>query len=303
MSTAWLNSQFVDEDAPSISLRDTGLLHAAGVFTTMRAASGRVFRLPQHLARLRASCEALFVPLQFSDADLAGAVDEILSRNNLSDARLRLTVTRGQATQDPLHGTHLIPNCFLTATELQPYPAHYYARGLTVMLNDEQKLNPHDMQAGHKTLDYFSRLAALREAVRRGAGEALWFNLDNYLQSASIANVFIVKDKTLITPPTPEELRDPAIADACPYPRSNVLPGITRAAVLDLGSANHVTVQIKALNVNDILQADEVFLTNSIMQIMPVGRIEQHQVSQEIPGPITQMLMSFYQDALVHPIS
>jgi branched-chain amino acid aminotransferase len=299
MSIAWLNARFVDEDSPNISLRDTGLLHAAGVFTTMRANNGRVFRLAQHLARLRASCDALFVPLQFSDADLAGAVDETLTRNNLTDARLRLTVTRGQSQQDPLHGTHLTPNCFLTATELQPYPAHFYAQGLTVMLNDEQKLNPHDHQAGHKTLDYFSRLAALREAVRRGAGEALWFNIHNYLQSASIANVFIVKDKTLLTPPTNEELRDPAIAAACPYPKSNVLPGVTRAAILDLARANNIPNRIQVLNVNNVLEADELFLTNSIMQIMPVGRIEKHKVSDETPGPITQMLITLFQDELV----
>jgi branched-chain amino acid aminotransferase len=297
MSIAWMNANFVDEDSPNISLRDTGLLHAAGVFTTMRASNGRVFRLPQHLQRLRASCEALFVPLQFSDADLAGAVDEVLSRNNLADARLRLTVTRGQSLQDPLHGTHLTPNCFLTATPLQPYPAHFYAQGLTVMLNDEQKLNPYDHQAGHKTLDYFSRLAALREAVRRGAGEALWFNVHNYLQSASIANVFLVKDKTLLTPPTDEELRDPALA-ACPYPKSNVLPGVTRGAILDLARANNIPTRLQALNVTNVLEADEIFLTNSIMQIMPVGRVEKHTVGQSMPGDITQMLISLLQDEL-----
>src|SRR4051812_31830706 len=234
MATAWINGQFVDEDDANVSLRDTGLLHAAGVFTTMRAGGGRVFRLDQHLARLRRSCEALFVPIKCGDAELAGAVDELLERNELTDARLRLTITRGQASNDPLHGTHLAPNCFLTATELQPYPANYYEQGLTVMLNDEQKLNPYDHQAGHKTLDYFSRLAGLREAVRRGAGEALWFNVHNYLQSASVANVFLVRTGALIPPPPQEELRNADVAERTPYPKSNVLPGITRAAVIEL---------------------------------------------------------------------
>ena len=83
MPTAWFNGQMVDEDGAQVSLRDTGLLHAAGVFTTMRARDGRVFRLEHHLRRLRQSCEALFVPLQFSDADLAGAVD----RDGIAAAR------------------------------------------------------------------------------------------------------------------------------------------------------------------------------------------------------------------------
>jgi branched-subunit amino acid aminotransferase/4-amino-4-deoxychorismate lyase len=298
MPTAWLNGNLVDEDSPNISLRDTGLLHAAGVFTTMRASAGRVFRLEQHLQRLRKSCDALFVPLQFSDADLASAVDDVLRQNNLGDARLRLTVTRGQSVQDPLHGTHLTPNCFLTATDLQPYPEQYYQQGLTVMLNDEQKLNPYDMQAGHKTLNYFSRLAALREAVRRGAGEALWFNVHNYLQSASVANVFVVKDGALVTPPTQEDLRDPKIAQACPYPKSNVLTGITRAAVLELAQANAIPTRIEALTVNHVLEADELFLTNSIMQVMPVGRVEQHKVGDGTPGAVTRRVSDLFQAAV-----
>ena len=103
----------------------------------------------------------------------------------------------------------LSPTVFLTAAELEPYPEEYYRRRLTVVLLDEQKLNPYDVQAGHKTLNYFSRLSALREANRRGAGEALWFNVHNYLQSGSISNVFVVKDGVIVTPPTAVELRDP----------------------------------------------------------------------------------------------
>src|SRR3954454_3827445 len=99
MATVWLNGTFVDEDAASVSLRDTGLLHAAGVFTTMRSYGGRVFRLAQHLRRLRDSCEALFIPLQHDDDALTAAVDELLRRNELADGRLRFTVTRGLARQ------------------------------------------------------------------------------------------------------------------------------------------------------------------------------------------------------------
>src|SRR5204862_4428818 len=140
-------------------------------------------------------------------------------------ARLRLTITRGAAKQDPLHGLSLAPNVFLTATALEPYPAEFYARGMTVIVIDENKLNPYDIQAGHKTLNYFSRLAALREANQRGAGEALWFNVHNYLQSGSISNVFIVKNDIMMTPPTQTQLQEPTVRETVPYPKSNVLPG------------------------------------------------------------------------------
>jgi branched-chain amino acid aminotransferase len=287
MASIWLNGSLVDESDAWVSLRDTGLLHGAGVFTTMRTAAGRVFRLGAHLARIRASCEALFIPLKYNDSALSEAVTSLLIANKFGEARIRLTVTRGNAVQDPLHGLRVEPNVFITAAELEEYPAEFYERGLTVMLLDEQKLNPYDLQAGHKTLNYLSRLAALREANRRGAGEALWFNVHNYLESGSISNVFVVKDGKLLTPPTRTELHDPALRDALPYARSAVLPGITRAAVLELARAAGMDVGLTAINVTTLLEADEVFLTNSIMRIMPVCRVERSAVGNEKPGPIT----------------
>lgn len=290
MPSIWLNGNFIDESEAAVSLRDTGLLHAAGVFTTMRSYGGRVFRLERHLARLRASCEALFIPLIHKDDALTPVVQELLQHNALSDARLRLTVTRGQAIHDPVHGLRLEPNVFLTAAALEPYPEEYYQRGMTVIVLDEQKLNPYDLQAGHKTLNYFSRLAALREANRRGGGEALWFNVHNYLQSGSISNVFIVKGGTLITPPTPKEMLEPALRDAMPYPRSAVLPGVTRGAILEIAAALGMKVTLGAIDISALLDADEVFLTNSIMQVMPVCRIERRAIGSEQPGPQTREL-------------
>jgi branched-chain amino acid aminotransferase len=287
----WINGTFIDETEATVSVRDTGLLHAAGVFTTMRADRGRVFRIDQHLQRLRASCEALFIPMLPKDEVLRDAIADLLARNDLTDARLRLTVTRGHAEQDPLHGVRLTPTIFCTAAALEPYPAELYAKGMTVILLDEQKLNPYDVQAGHKTLNYFSRLAALRSANERGAGEALWFNVHNYLQSGSISNVFIVKDGVLVTPPTAVELRDAVVAEITPYPKSNVLPGITRGAVMELAREAKLGVKLAGLTVNDLLEADEVFITNSIMLVMPVCRIERKAIGNDKPGPITRQLM------------
>jgi branched-chain amino acid aminotransferase len=290
MGDVWINGQFADESTASISLRDTGLLHAAGVFTTMRSHGGTVFRLDDHLKRLRNSCEALFIPLQYKDDALRDAATQLLQRNGLGDARLRLTVTRGAATADALVGTSLSLTAFLTAAPLEPYPAEFYAKGLTVILLDEQKLNPYDLQAGHKTLNYFSRLAALREANRRGAGEALWFNVHNYLQSGSISNVFLVKAGVLITPPTKVEMRDETVAASTAYPKSAVLPGITRAAVIELAKAAGIEVRLQSIDVSQLLDADEIFLTNSIMQVMPVCRIERKAIGDDKPGPVTTRL-------------
>jgi branched-chain amino acid aminotransferase len=294
MPTVWINGEFKPDAEAGVSLRDSGLLHGAGLFTTLRAYGGKPFRLAQHLRRLRDSCEALFIPLQHKDEVLAAAVDEVLARNELSDARLRLTVTRGATTQDPLHGIRLDPTTFLTAAPLEAYPREFYERGMTVILLDEQKANPYDMQAGHKTTNYLSRFSALRAATQRQAGEALWFNVHNYLQSGSITNVFLVENGTLVTPPTQAELREPALLAGVPYPRSNVLPGITRGTVMEIARAQGMEVLTPAVDVNRLLAADEVFLTNSIMGVMPVCRIERKAIGEDKPGPISVKLSEGY---------
>ena len=289
MPDVWLNGQFLDESAATISVRDAGLLHAAGVFTTMRGRAGEVVRLVAHLARLRASCDALFVPLVPKDGVLAEAAAELLRRNALPEARLRLTVTRGTTHTDPEQGQYAEPTALLTATPFEPYPPEFYSAGMTVLALDRHKLNPYDPQAGHKTLDYFSRFSALREAARRGAAEALWFNVHNYLQSGSISNIFLVNDGRLLTPPTRAELLDEAVEAATPYPQSNVLPGITRAAVVEAARAAGIDVVLRGLSINDLLSADEAFLTNSIMSVMPIGRVENHAFAS-VPGPVTRTL-------------
>jgi len=290
MSFAWLNGAFIEDAEAVISVRDTGFLHGAGVFTTMRARDGVIVRLDAHLARVRESSEILFVPMIPKDEVIAAAANELLQRNQLRDARMRLTITRGVTHQDPVHGLHAEPTLLLTATPFEPYPREFYDKGMTVIALDQQKLNPYDLQAGHKTLDYFSRFAALREAARRGAGEALWFNVHNYLQSGSISNVFLVKDGALLTPPTQVELREEPVRAKTPYPKSNVLPGTTRHAVLELAAELGAPIVKQGLSINDLLDADEVFLTNSAMDIMPVCHVEKKAIGAGVPGPVTRQL-------------
>lgn len=290
MPFVWLNGELTDESTAAIGVRDTGLLHGAGIFTTMRSFNGRVFRLAQHLKRIRESSQILFIPLTQKDSAIEEAVATLLAKNELADARLRLTVTRGQVTQDPTHGPHLRPNVLLTAAPIEPYPDEFYQKGMTAVLLDEQKLNPYDIQAGHKTLDYFSRLAALREANRRGAGEAFWFNVHNYLQSGSISNVFIVKAGVIRTPPTNEELRDATVRERTAYPKSNVLPGVIRGAIIEFAQAAGIPVELGSIEVSQLLDADEVFITNSIMGVMPICRLERKAIANDQPGPITRQM-------------
>ena len=296
MAFTWLNGEFIDEAEATVGIDDAGLLHAAGVFTTMRGTGGSVERLDAHLKRLRRSCDALFIPVPTDDATIRKVAVELLDRNGLTDARLRLTVTRGSTIRDPLHGEGFRSTIILTAAELAPYPPEFYDKGLTVVLNSDNKLNPYDVQAGHKTLDYLSRFIALRQATKNSAGEALWFNVHNFLQSGSISNVFLVETHddapVLVTPPTNEDLQDEAVRRSCPYPRSNVLPGVTRGAVIEWATANDLAVQRVPVDIHRLLAAKEVFLTNSIMGVMPVTRLEKSAVGDGAPGEVARRVMN-----------
>jgi branched-chain amino acid aminotransferase len=227
--------------------------------------------------------------MELEDRQIGEVVKELLKKNSLGDARLRLTVTRGKAGAEGME-----PTALLTAADLVPYPEEYYQKGMTAAVEDQQKLNPYDVQAGHKTLNYFSRLMALRTANQRGAGEAMLFDVHNYLQSGSVSNVFVVKDGVILTPPTQEELLDEGVAGRTPYPRSAVLPGVTRGTVLELAERLGIKMQVSAIDIEGMLGGNELFITNSIMGVMPVCRIERKAIGEDRPGEITKKLMTGY---------
>ncbi len=269
---------------------DAGLLHGAGLFETMRAKNGRVFRLRQHLERLTASAAALSIPFALGEAELREMAGELLDANELAlegtEARLRLTITRGDlhaATEDdPVPPVTLI----FSAAPFLAYPPELYEKGMAVIIS-ACKQNPENPLTGHKSTSYFDRLLALREAQQMKAGEALWFTVhSNYLAEGSISNVFIVdKEGILATPPVfvPEKVN-----------QRLCLPGITRQAVMELATTAGILPHERLLTIHDVLSAREVFLTNAIMGVMPVTQIEKHEVGEGKPGALTGQLAAAY---------
>jgi branched-chain amino acid aminotransferase len=267
------------EDA-QVSIYDAGLLHGVGLFETMRSYEGVIFRLEDHLERMFHSAEELGFIVTQKREEVAGWLDVLLEANDLRDARIRLTMTRGSLREvsEDNPGQSVM---FATASAMTPYPPELFRRGMTVIVS-ETKQNPTDPTARHKTLNYFSRLVALQEAQKKQAGEAIWMTTNNHLAEGSISNVFLIKDEKVLTPP----LDTP------------VLAGITRKVVLELAEENEMESSEQRLVIQDLLEADEVFLTNSIMELMPVCRIERHAVGKEKPGPIYTKLHDLYRQAV-----
>ncbi len=268
----FLNNGIINSSQASISCADGGFLYGAGLFETMRASNGVVFALDDHLDRLFSSAEKLKINLRGDKKFFADAVYETLNANELKEARIRLTATSGAVGAENPEPTLLI-----TAVNFEPYPKEYYDKGIMVILNSYRQ-NPADVLAGHKTTSYFSRISALGMAHQKRAAEALWFTIDGRLSEGCVSNVFIVKDSVLFTPSL----------------ETGVLPGIARKTVLNLAAKNSIKAEEKDLSIDDLLEADEVFITNVIMQVMPVIKIEAHDVGKAKPGPITKKMAVLY---------
>ncbi|MCK4342275.1 MAG: aminotransferase class IV family protein [Phycisphaerae bacterium] len=270
-----LNGVLMPADEARVSVFDSGFMQGIGLFETMRAYNGKVLRLDRHLDRLANSAVVLGWTVTPDTEELADNVSQVLSATRALDARVRLTVTTGSlhATASDVPGLTVV----VTASPGEKYPDEYYAKGVTVLVSNFRQSGA-DPTVGHKTTSYFARLASLRAAHAQAAFEALWLTPDGHLAEAAISNVFVVHDQQLLTPP----LDTP------------VLPGITRATVIELAVALDIPVRETPLTLEDVRAADEVFLTNSMMEVMPVVRVEREPISDEKPGDVTRELAVAY---------
>lgn len=284
----YLNGQIVPTEQARVSVEDAGLQHAVGLFETMSAHHGRVFRLDAHLDRLRRSAAELGLAAEMDTAPLADAVAQTLAANDLTEARLRLTVTAGTLSmlrpEDGQSGGAVKLRQTVAVVPSPPtvFDPAYFERGVTVAIFG-QGANPFDATAGHKTLSYWGRLRSLRQAAAVGCSEALWLNVTNHLASGAVSNVFLVKDGRLLTPIAHGE----EAAEALPAP---VLPGTTRAVVIELAESLGIDVERRMLSVEELLGADEVFLTNANWRVLPVTAVEKKPIGDGTPGPVTGRL-------------
>ncbi|MBA7677074.1 hypothetical protein ES703_85322 [subsurface metagenome] len=167
----------------------------------------------------------------------------------------------------------------ITATKLQPYPPEYYKNGVLVVLCPFRQ-NTAEPIYGHKTINYLSRIIALDFAHRKKAADALWFTVDNRLAEGCISNVFLVKDSALYTPPI----------------ETPVLAGVARKTVCQIALKNSINLNEIDLTIDDLLAADEIFLTNVIMQVLPISGVEKHTAGDGKVGPMTKKLMKYFDD-------
>jgi branched-subunit amino acid aminotransferase/4-amino-4-deoxychorismate lyase len=270
-----LNGTLLAAEEARVSVFDAGFMQGIGLFETMRAYDGRIFRLQPHLDRLVNSARVLGWSVLPEPDDLEENVRQVVSATPAADTRVRLTVTTGSLHAEASDTPQL--TVVATASPLEKHPDELYTQGVSVVISATRQ-NPTDPTNGHKTTSYFARLAALRAAHKQAAFEALWFTPDGFLAEGSISSVFVVRDEQLLTPP----LDTP------------VLPGITRATLMEFAVALDIPVRELPLTLDDLRASEEMFLTNSMMEVLPVVRIAREPIGNEKIGETTRKLAVAY---------
>lgn len=274
----FLNGRFLPLAQAYISPMDRGFLYGDGIFETIRVYSGKVFRLTDHLKRLACSAKALKLPLPCSSDELRRVIRELLKRNHLTDAVVRIALSRGVGGRGPSLRANFQPTLLITASPFHGYPSEYYEKGIRVIFASI-RLDVASPLPRHKTANYLLYILARAEAEESGAVEALLLNSRGEVAEAATANIFIVRQGRVITPPL----------------RANILPGITRKVVLDICAQRGIPHAQRTIDPNELLAADEVFITNSLMEIMPVVKVGTKKIGSGRPGPLTRNLRQMYQ--------
>lgn len=271
----YLNGVLIPCSQASISVMDYGFLYGFGLFETMRAYGGQVFRLDSHLARLERSAEILGLPVRVSE--LKGAVTDTIEANKLRDARVRIAVSIGEGGMVPDAAACDRPTVLILAEHYQPYHESVYQKGFKAVVSSIRR-NSQSPLSRLKSANYLESILARQEARAAGVDEALCLNEKGLVAEASMSNIFLVNDGIL---QTPREV-------------DGVLPGITRQVVLELAAGLSIGVSQQGIRLEEVLGAEEIFLTNSLIEVMPLTEIGGKPVSSGKPGPVTQRLREGY---------
>ncbi len=228
-----------------------------------------MFRLAQHFERLCAGAPVLGLTITLTLPELQAAVAAVLARNEATEARLRLTVSAG-------------PTVILTADPLDDYPPELYERGLHATIADLRRNETSPLSRIKCAAGLLDGVLARERARRAGFDEAIMLNTRGSVAEATVANVFVVSDGRLLTPTVD----------------SGALPGVTRAAVIEIARESGIDAAETELTLDDLSGADEAFLTNSVMGVMPLARLEGAPIGGGEVGPLTARLSQLYRDAV-----
>ena len=275
----FLNNKFLPRDKAKVSVFDRGFIYGDGVFETLRSYNGKVFAFDLHFIRLSEGIKALAIPIMLKEDYLLSCIKELLRRNNLNntDANIRITVTRGTDYGSLAPSKSLKPTLAITAKPFNPKIKDYQLKGVKAIFLNYKRPLPQI-----KSLNLLPNITGIIEAKKIKAQEGIFTNGDKILEG-TITSIFISDGKGIKTPPI----------------KDGILPGITRMLVIELAKAQGIKVSEVSLTRKDLKKCKEAFLTNSIMEIVPLVKTEDKLIGSGSPGTLTRRLQEMYKYMLI----
>lgn len=273
---AFVNDVFLPLSEARVSVEDRGFQFGDGVYELLRVYAGAPFHLTDHLGRLEQSAQALGIPLPYPRDRWASVIAEAVSRSGFPDAKVYIQVTRGVAPRDHVPPGLLAPTVVVTVRAMAPPVPGLYANGADVVTVADIRW----ARCNIKSIGLLANVLAKQQARDQGAQEAL-FVRDGCVLEGATSNVMTVKNRCLITPP-----EGPLI-----------LPGVTRRVVLGLAQAAGVAIKEQSVTEAELYASEEVFLTGTTIEVLPVARVNGRPVGAGVPGPVTTLLMARFREA------
>lgn len=288
MQEQWIvvNEKIVPSQEAVISPYDHGFLYGHSLFETMRVYNGKIFSLRAHLKRLEAGSRVLGWPQWFEPETLTSAVLATIEKNNFQNASMRLTVSRGIGASRPDPKTCSQVTVIVFAAPFEPPSQEVYDKGWSLATTKIRR-NLTSPLCSIKAGNYLDNMLAKAEVDGQGAQEALFLNTNGGIAEGTMSNVFFVREGRLITPDT----------------KSGLLPGITRGLVLEIAQELAIPVEEREVYPEELLGIKEMFITSSLLEIMPVTRLDGQPIHNGQAGEITELLQREYKKLVLNFIS
>ena len=274
----YIDGEFLPKAEAKVSVFDHGLLYGDGVFEGIRSYNGSVFKLDEHLERLYDSAKSIMLQIPIPIETMKETVLETLRRNHLSEAYIRLVITRGVGDLGLDPDKCPKPSIIIIADKIALYPQKFYEEGLEIVTASVRKNYPEAINPRIKSLNYLNNILAKIEGKQSGAVEVLMLNADGYVAECSGDNIFWIKNEVLVTPPV----------------HMGILEGVTRNSVIDLARDAGMRVEERVFTRHDLYIADECFLTGTAAEVIPVVKIDRRVIGNGQPGKGTEKLISAF---------
>jgi branched-chain amino acid aminotransferase len=266
--TVCINGKYYSKAEAKISVFDHGLLYGDGVFEGIRVYKGKAFLLPEHLKRLYQSAQAITLEIPYDNETLTKMVQETIKEAGKEEGYIRLLVTRGTGNLGMDPKSCETPNVIIILDDIQLYPREYYQDGIKVITASTRRIPVDSLDARIKSLNYLNNVMAKIEAINANCMEAIMLNQDGFVSECTGDNIFLIKDGVLQTPSS----------------KSNALDGITKNLMIALAKEANIQVEEKSIAQYDLYIADEVFLTGTGAEIMPVTEVDGRKIGTGVPG-------------------